>query len=157
MVICTTLTVTGTPAGVSIATIFNWCWKVGLGSGSCNLPPDTPAVKVGDAVTIQADVVNTGDTGKVRAVIKIDGVQLLSQDNPSLVPLPAGSIWNVRTTYTMPNKNVTLTVEGYGWNGSTWTLNSTKSNVISMTAPSCSSISLDPIGGAQLDPSSTNN
>jgi hypothetical protein len=114
-------------------------------------------VKVGDAVTIQADIANTGNTGKVRAIIKIDGVQLLSQDNSSLVPLPAGSLWSVRTTYTMPNKNVTLTVEAYGWDGSNWTLNSTKTSVISMTTPGCSGVSLDPIGGAQLDPSSVTN
>ena len=138
------------------ATIFNWCWKVGLGTGTCNIPPSMPVVTAGSSVTIQADIANSGVTGKVRGVIKIDGSQIASQDNASLATFPTGPLWSIRTTYTMPNKDVTLTTEAYGWDGSTWILTDTKTSTISMTAPGCTGISLDPFS-ATLDPTSTTN
>jgi hypothetical protein len=153
--ICT-VTVTGTvvPAGIPKATVFNWCWKVGMATGACAMPRDAGAVTPGSAVVIQADVVNSGYAGKVRCVIKIDGSQILSQDNPSLDTFPSGPLWSVRTTYTMPNKNVTLAAETYSWDGSTWALTDSKTDIISTSAPACSTISLDP-ASALVDPKDT--
>lgn len=136
------------------ATIFNWCWKVGLAPGSCILPRDAPAITAGSSVVIQADIANSGGTGKVRCILKADGSQIVSQENASLVAFPTGPLWSVRTTYTMPNKNVGLTVEAYSWNGSTWVLTDTRTDTISMSAPACSNVSLDPFS-AFVDPNNT--
>jgi len=128
------------------AAIFNWCWKVGMPTGSCPMPRDSLAIPAGSAVVIQADIANYGYSGKVRAVIKVDGSQIVSQDNASLVTYTdKGTIWNVRTTYTMPNKDVALTVEAYSWDGSTWILTDNKADTISTSAAGCNNISLDPL------------
>lgn len=148
-----TVTVTGVapPIGIPKATIFNWCWKVGLASGTCNIPREAGAIPAGSAVVIQADIANSGYAGKVRGVIKVDGSQILSQDNPSLDTFPTGPLWSIRTTYTMPNKNVNLSVEAYIWNGSAWVLSDSKTDIISISAPACSNVSIDPFT-ALVDP-----
>ena len=158
--ICT-VTVTGvTPpvvppvvTGAPKASIFNYCWGLTVPS-SCAQPPVLPNMKTGDVVTIKIDVTNLGYAGKVRAVFKINGSQISSQDNASL---GVGALWSPVTTYTMPSSSVTFTAEAYSWDGSTWTMTDTRSSTIPVTAapPVCSNISIDPVGGALLDPSSS--
>jgi hypothetical protein len=159
MVICSTLTVTGSTIGPTRPTIFALCWGVGLGTGSCGMSPSLPAVKAGNVVTIQADIVNYDYPGKVGVDFKIDGTLIASLDNASLGLFPSGGIWNARATYTMPNKNVTLVIETYGWNSSTssWALTDSKTNTISMTAPGCTGVSLSPFSATLDNTSTTNN
>jgi hypothetical protein len=132
-------------AGIPKAAVFNWCWKVGMATGSCNMPRDSGAVTPGSAVVIQADIANSGYVGKVRCVLKIDGSQILSQDNGALDTFPTGPLWSVRTTYTMPNKNVTLSAEAYSWDGSTWVLTDSKTDIISTSGAGCGNVALDPV------------
>lgn len=125
---------------VTIPTVYNVYWT-----------PDIP--KAGDTITIKADISNSGPSGKVRVIFKIDGAVVAGGDqtNPNLGTFPGGGLWSPSVTYTMPNKNVTLVVEAHGWDGTNWALKDTKTLTISVTAPVCTSISLDPFS-AFLDP-----
>jgi hypothetical protein len=145
------------PPAATIPTIFNICWKVGLSTtGACAMPPDMPAMKAGDITIIKADISNSGPSGKVRVIFKIDGAVVTGgdQNNPNLGTFPGGGLWSPSVTYTMPNRNVTLVVEAHGWDGTKWILSDTKTLTISVTAPVCTSISLSPFS-ASLDPFST--
>lgn len=132
------------------ATIFNWCWTIGTTTGGCSVPRVAPAVPVGSVFTINADIFNASYDGKVRTVFKVDGVQVSSQDKT----MTSMTMWNVAATSTMPNKNTGIAIETYAWDGSTWVLNETKNDIISLTAPACSTVSLDPFT-ALVDPADT--
>ena len=106
---------TGTPAGATnpyLLSIFT--------------TPDAPAT--GTSFTIEAQIANTGPDGKVRAVFKVDGVQI-SDQNSTLVTFtdPGRVLWKPTVAYTMPNKTITITIEAYGWDGSNWVLTDTAS------------------------------
>lgn len=127
----------------SNAQVFNMCWGTGLGA-HCSIPPEAPVITVGTNFTIKADIANSGSTGPVRAVFKIDGSAISDQNIASLATYPGGGFWSPTTTYTMPNRNVTLTADGYGWDGASWILtNSYPPVTISMSAPVCTGISVD--------------
>ena len=135
----------GTPVGATNPTVFNICWKVGLStSGQCAIPPDQPPITSGTSFIIKADIANTGPPGKARVVIQ-DGTTVLSDQNTaSLGTYPAGGLWSPYVSFTMPNRNVTLIVNAYGWNGASWILTDTKTSTISMSTPTCTGISLTP-------------
>jgi hypothetical protein len=126
----------------SNAQVFNMCWGPGLGS-QCSIPPERPVVTTGTTVTIKADIANSGGAGQVRAVFKINGSTISDQNTPSLGTYPGGGFWSPTTTYLMSSSSVTLTVDGYGWDGSSWTLTNTQSATISATTPTCTGISID--------------
>ena len=126
----------------SNAQVFNMCWGPGLGA-QCSIPPQMPVIVAGTNFTIKADIANSGGTGPVRAVFKIDGSAISDQNTPSLATFTGSQFWSPTTTYTMPNRSVTLTVDGYGWNGSSWILTNTQSVTISSSTPVCTGISID--------------
>lgn len=136
---------TGTPGGGTQAGVFNICWKVGLPTtGYCAQPPDQPPITPGTSFIIKADIRNSGPTGKVRAVIKDGSTVISDQQNPNLGTYPGGGLWSPYITYTMPNRNVTLIVDAYGWDGTNWILTETRSSTISMSTPTCTHIDLSP-------------
>jgi hypothetical protein len=145
---CTQLTVIQAVSPPN-AQIFNVCWneKGKLGTGSCPIPTSMPAVKSGTIIDIRTDIANSGTTGRVMAVFKIDGVSQYTDTNISLGTYPSGGLWSpVYSGYTMPTKNVTLVVEAHNWDASksAWVLGHTKSFTISMTAAGCTGIELFP-------------
>lgn len=125
---------TGTPAGATNAQVYN-----------IQTTPESP--KAGDSMTIKASIANTGPNGKVRAVFKVDGSQI-SDQNSTLNTYPGGGLWEPTAPYTMPNKTITITVEGYGWDGSKWVLTDTKSITRTPAAPSCTGVTLTPYSAA---------
>lgn len=127
----------------SIADLFNMCWGSGLG-GSCSMPTERPAIPTGTTFPIKADVFNQGGTGRIRLVFKINGSTILGGDliNESLGPYP--SFWSPTVNYTMPASDVSLVVDGYGWDGANWTLHDTLIATIFRSAPACQNISLTP-------------
>jgi uncharacterized protein YjdB len=131
-----------TPFTPSSAQIFNFCWGSGLGT-TCNTPPQQPVVTAGATITIKADLANNGATGKIRAVFKIGGVTISDQNTLSLGTFPGGGFWSPTTTYQMPSNNVTLVVEGYGWDNTNWILTQTVTSTISVTTPTCTGVSID--------------
>lgn len=137
-------------APVAKPTIFNWCWKVGTVAGGCSAPRVAPPVPAGSAFTLETDVFNTGSEGKVRTVFKVDGAQVSSQDKT----MTSMTMWNVTATATMPNKNVGIAIEVYALSGTTWALIETKNDIVSLTAPACSTVSLDPYS-AKVNPADT--
>lgn len=126
----------------SNANVFNICWGTSQ-TPPCSIPPQLPAVPAGTAIKIEADIANAGGNGKVRAVFKANGVQI-SDQNSTLNTYPGGGLWSPQVSYTMPSGNVTLEVDAYGWNGTTWVQTDSKSLTISVSAPVCSSIVLTP-------------
>ena len=126
--------------------IFNICWGASL-TAPCSVPPQMPAVPPGGAVKIMADIANSGNSGKVRAVFKANGVGI-SDQNSTLNTFPQGGMWSPQVSYTMPASAVTLTVEAYGWDGTNWVLKDTQSVTISPTAPACTSITLTPFSAS---------
>ncbi len=126
----------------SNAQVFNSCWGSSLGA-SCGIPPERPAVTTGTQFTIKADLANNGATGKIRAVFKANGTIISDQNNPSLATFPGGGLWSPAVNYTMPGTDVTLVVDGYGWDGTSWILTNTMSAIISRSTPACSGISID--------------
>lgn len=126
----------------SNAQIFNVCWGPGLGD-TCSIPPEEPVIQTGTNFTIKADVSNSGSTGPVRAVFKANNTTISTQDNPSLATFPGGGFWSPTVNYTMPSTDVTLVVEGYGWNGTSWSLTNTYTVTISKSTPTCTGISID--------------
>lgn len=134
-----------TVTAVTNPTVFNVCWKVGLPTtGQCAIPPDQPAIISGTSFIIKADISNSGPVGKVRAVIK-DGTTVLSDQNiANLGTYPAGGFWSPYVSFTMPNRNVTLIVDAYGWDGTNWVLKNTVTSTISMSTPTCTGISITP-------------
>lgn len=134
-----------TVTAVTNPTVFNVCWKVGLPTtGQCAIPPDQPPITSGTSFIIKADITNTGPSGKVRAEIK-DGTTVLSDQNiANLGTYPSGGFWSPYVSFTMPNRNVTLIVNAYGWNGTSWVLTHTVTSTISMSTPTCTGISLTP-------------
>lgn len=140
-----TATGTGMPVGATLPTVFNVCWGAGLPTtGQCAMPPDQPLITSGTSFIIKVDISNSGPAGKVRAVIK-DGTTVLSDQNiANLGTYPAGGLWSPYVSFTMPNRNVTLIVDAYGWDGTNWVLKHTVTSTVSMSTPTCSSLSLDP-------------
>lgn len=132
------------------AQIFNWCWgETGKLGGSCPMPTSLPPVKAGTVIDIKADIVNTGATGSVMVIYKIDGLALFTETNVSLVGYPSGGMWSPTfTKYTMPNKNVTLVIESYNWDGTKWNLGQTKTQSISTISPGCAGIDLTPFAAS---------
>lgn len=129
----------------SIAYVFNMCWGSGLGT-SCTLPPQRPAIIAGTVFTIKADLSNNGATGKIRAVFKANGATITpngDQNIASLATYPGGGLWSPTVSYTMPATDVTIVVDGYGWDGSAWVLTHTNSAIIS-SIPTCTGINLTP-------------
>lgn len=142
---CTTLTVVQATQPTN-AKIFNTCWKVGLPTtGYCAQPPDMPPITPGTSFIIKADIYNLGPSGKVRCVFK-DGTTVISDQNTTLGTFPGTGMWSPNFSWTMPNREVSLKVESYGWDGSinNWILTDTKSYTISRSIPSCTSITLTP-------------
>ncbi len=102
----------------------------------------------GTSFKIATDIYNIGPTGKVRAVFKIDGAPIGTVENPSLQTCSGPNCltiqWYPTVNYTMPNKNVTLTVETYGWDGTNWTSTptDTRTLTISSSTPTCTSVNI---------------
>lgn len=139
------VTGSGTPVGSTNPTVFNICWKVGLStSGQCAIPPDQPPITSGTSFIIKADIANSGPSGKVRTVIQDGSTVLSDQNTANLGTYPTGGLWSPYVSYTMPNRNVTLIVNAYGWDGTNWVLTDTKTSTISISVPTCTGISLDP-------------
>lgn len=134
----------GTPVGATLPTVFNVCWGTGLPS-SCSIPPLQPPITVGAPFTIKVDIANTGPAGKVRAVIKDDSTIITGgdQNTTNLGTYPSGGFWSPSVTYTMPNRNIQLVMEAYGWNGTSWVINDTKTSTIS-SVQTCTTIGLTP-------------
>lgn len=127
----------------SVAQIYNACWGSSLGA-SCSTPPERPAVTTGTSFTIKADLANNGATGKIGAVFKANGTQISDQNINSLATFPGGGLWSPTVAYTMPNTDVSLIIDGYGWDGASWVLNQTVSATISKSTPTCTGITLTP-------------
>ncbi len=137
----TIATGSGTPVGATNPTVFSVCWGTTIPT-NCGLSPSQPPIAPGTSFTIKADIYNSGPTGKVRCVFK-DGTTILSDQNTaSLGPYPA--VWSPSYTWTMPSRNVTLNVEAYGWDGTNWVLTQTRTQTISMSTPTCTTIGLTP-------------
>ncbi len=126
----------------SSAQVYNVCWGPGLGS-TCLVPPERPVIATGTVFTIKADMANNGATGKIRAVFNANGVDISDQNTPSLATFTGTQFWSPTVSYTMPSTDVTLTMYGYGWDGSVWVLTDTKVSTISKSAPTCTGISID--------------
>jgi hypothetical protein len=136
-----------------IAQIFNYCWNESgkLGTVSCPMPTVVPSVKAGTIIDIKTDIANGGTTGKVMVVFKIDGVSNYTETNTSLGTYPSGGLWSpTYFGYTMPTKNVSLTIEAYNWDVSknAWVLGPTKNTTISMTSAGCTNIDLIPFSAS---------
>lgn len=145
--ICTQLTVVKA-ASPPTPQIFNWCWGPTLGTGSCPIPTEMPAVKAGTTFTIKADIANSGNAGRVNAIFKIDNVAIYNDTNINLGTFPGGGMWSPSFQYTMPTKNVSLIIETYGWDGTKWVINHTKSATISTSAAGCTGIDLVPFSAS---------
>jgi hypothetical protein len=135
------------------AQIFNYCWnETGkLGTGACPMPTSMPVVKAGSIIDIRTDIANSGTTGRVLAIFKIDGVAKYQETNVSLGTFPGGGLWSpTYVGFTMPTKNVILTVEAHNWDATknAWILGQTKSATISMTSAGCVSIDLAPFSAS---------
>lgn len=148
--VCTTLTVIQAVAPPK-PTIFNYCWKIGTRTGSCPMPTEVPAVKAGSVISITADIANSGPVGRVNVIFKIDGVATFNDTNVSLGSYPGGGLWSPTFSgYTMPTKNVVLTIEAYGWDAtkSAWILGSTRTTTISTVSAGCTGIDLVPFAAS---------
>lgn len=132
----------GTPTGATNPTIFSICWGTSVPTNCGNSPPQPPII-AGTSFKIETDIYNTGPSGKVRCVFK-DGTTVISDQNSTLGQYPGGGAWSPYVSFTMPNRNVTLIVDAYGWDGVNWVLAHTVTSTISMSTPTCSSISLSP-------------
>lgn len=139
------VTGSGTPVGATNPTIFSTCWAQHV-TLPCGNSPSQPPIIPGTLFQIGADIANMGPKGNVRAVFKIDGVSILDTSTANLDTYNdiTKTLWLPATSYTMPNKNVTLIVDAYGWNGTNWVLTNTVTNTISMSTPTCSGITLSP-------------
>ncbi len=123
---------TGVPVGATLPQVF-----------SLFITPSSPTV--GQSFTITTQIANTGPTGKVRAVFKVGGTTISTQDNPSLATFPGGGLWTpTPVEYTMPNNSITITVDAYGWDGSNWVFNHSGSINVSPGIPTCEGIELRP-------------
>jgi hypothetical protein len=134
----------GIPAGATLPTVFSDCWGTGLPT-NCGLSPSQPPITVGSSFTIKVDIANTGPSGKVRAVIK-DGSTVITggdQNTTNLGTYPGGGLWSPYVTYTMPSRDIQLVMEAWGWNGTNWILNDTKTSTIS-SVQNCVTIGLTP-------------
>lgn len=143
---CDTLTVVQAVAPPKL-TIFNYCWKIGTRTGSCPMPTERPAVKAGSAISITADISNSGPTGRANVIFKIDGVAQYNDTNPSLAAFPGGGLWSpAYSGYIMPTKDVTLTIEAYAWDATknAWVITDTATSKISTVSAGCTGIDLVP-------------
>jgi hypothetical protein len=101
----------------------------------------------GTSLTIGTSIANTGGNGKVRVVIKVNGIVVSGGDqNSTLNTYPGGGLWNPSVTYLMSATTITITVDSYGSvdNGATWTFNQTRSISVTPGALRCSGINLTP-------------
>lgn len=133
----------------SQAKVFSICWgEIGKLPTNCGLTGDNPAliptVRPGSTIDIKADLYNVGTPGRIMAIFKVNDVAIYTDTNISLGAFPA--IWSpVYSGYKMPSSNIKITVEGYGWDGTKWILNSTVNATISVPAtPTCTGIELLP-------------
>lgn len=127
--------------------VFSTCWGTSVPVNCGNSPPQPPVIS-GTSFTIKADIYNTGPTGKVRCVFKDGSTVISDQNNSSLPPFPA--VWSPSFTWSMPSRNVSLVVEAYGWNGTTWILNHTVTSTISRTTPTCTDINISYTGSTNI-------
>ncbi len=148
---CTSITVTGIPT----AKIFNWCWgpagtvQAGKACPYPAVPSNTPIVTQGSQININVDIANTGGEGGVMVIFKINGVGVYNQTNNDLQTYGLDGLWSVTYSgYTMPSSSINLEIDTYGWSGSDWTKTDARAVTISSTKPACSSVTVDPIGGA---------
>lgn len=125
---------TGTPVGATDPYVYN-----------TYTTPDSPAA--GSSFTISAEIANKGPNGKVRAVFKVDGVQI-SDQNSTLNMFPGGGLWKPTVSYTMPNKTITITVDGYGWDGTKWVPTHTMSITRTPSVTSCAYVTLTPFSAS---------
>lgn len=135
----------GTPVGATNPEIFSICWGKTVPI-NCGPSPSQPLVPSGTSFNIKADIINKGPNGKVRCVFK-DGTTVISDQNTTLDSFTSpitGPYWSPSFNFTMPNRDISLTVEAYGWDGSKWVLTNTKSAVISKSVPTCLTIDLRP-------------
>lgn len=153
---CTTLAVTAAAAPPKAA-ILSPCWgPTGTLPANCGMTGDNPAliapVKAGTTIDIKADLYNVSTPGEIMATFKINNVAVHTETNPSLGTYPiSGGTWSpIYTGYVMPNTDVTLTVEGYGYDTTkkAWVINDIKTMTISHSAPTCTGMDIDPVGGA---------
>ena len=105
--------------------------------------PGSPAA--GASFTINAQIANAGPNGKVRAVFKVNGIQI-SDQNSILGTYPGGGFWEPTIAYTMPNAAITITVDTYGWDGTAWVQRHTSSRTRTPSAVSCTGVTLTPFG-----------
>lgn len=103
--------------------------------------PESP--KVGELLTIKAQIANTGPSGKVSAIFYEDGMQINSRET-TLDTFPAGGLWEPTVTHTMPNRTITITVKAFGWDGTKYVLTDTKSITRTPAAPPCTGVTLTP-------------
>lgn len=146
---CDTLTVVQSVAP-SKAYVFSICWGTGL-PANCGLSGDNPAllpvVKAGSTIGIKSDLYNMGSPGRIMVIFKINDVAAYNETNVSLGTYPA--IWSpIYSGYKMPNVDVKITIEGYGWDGTNWKLDSTRTMTISHSTPICTGTTISPVGGA---------
>lgn len=138
---------TAIPVGATKPQIFSMCWGTAI-TPPCGNSPGQPPITPGTSFKIATDIYNIGPTGKVRAVFKIDGVPIGTVENPSLQTCSGPNCmtiqWYPTVNYTMPNKNVTLTLETYGWDGTNWTSapTDTRTLTISASTPTCTSANI---------------
>lgn len=128
-------------------TIFNYCWKIGTRTGSCPIPTEMPVVSAGSKISITADIANSGPTGRANVIFKIDGVAQYNDTNVSLATFPGGGLWSpTYSGYTMPTKDVQLTIEAYAWDATknAWVITDTKTTKISTVSAGCTGLDLVP-------------
>ena len=105
--------------------------------------PDNPTA--GASFTIKAQIANSGVSGKVRAVFKVNG-SIYSDQNSTLVTFqdPGRVLWEPTLAYMMPNAAITITVDAYGWDGVKWVQTHTLSISRTPAAVSCTGVTLTP-------------
>lgn len=133
--------------------VFSFCYGQTVDI-HCGMNPALPVVKAGDTISIKADIVNYGPVGKVNAIFKIDNVAVFNDTIQSLESATGGAgtvFWSpVLSSYTMPNKTISVKIETYGWDTSksTWVAGGIQNITITPSVPSCTGIDLVPFSAS---------
>ncbi len=132
----------GTPVAMANPQVFSFCWGTSVPT-NCGVTPSRPPMAPGISFVIKADIASMSGSGKVRCVFK-DGATIISDQNIEyLGEYPGGGFWSPFFNFTMPNRDIPLTVEAYGWDGTNWVLTHSAVTVIS-SIPTCTTIGLLP-------------